>query len=186
MERPGFPWDIVCHKPHAWPSGQSILNYISDVDTAEYSATLFRHFLEYLWKNTDAERINIIAYSAGTKLAAQALHQIGLMEKGCEEGPTQEASDFITSSGKLDFINVSGLEGTKEESGHGYFRSSPWVSSDVLANLGLDMTPGERGLVRWNNQIFWSFPEDYIERLRLALEQRIFEKALMQKYLAAT
>ena len=65
----------------------------------------------------------------------------------------------------------------KEESGHGYFRNSPWVSSDVLANPGLDMTPKERGLVRQDNKIFWSFPEDYIERLRLALKQRIFERA---------
>ena len=233
----------------SWPSGQSLLNYISDVDTAEYSATLFRNFLMYLMGNTDAEKINIIAYSAGTKLASQALHQIGLMEKGRQEdetetskigrvlftagdverqlfglyvsdglldsietltvympdsdkalnasesirnyprlgqawgedGPTQEAIDFIRNSGKLDFVDVSGLEGTKEGSGHWYFRSSPWVSSDILANLGLELTPDERGLVRRNNQIFWSFPEDYIERLRLALEQHSFERALMQK-----
>jgi esterase/lipase superfamily enzyme len=229
----------------SWPSGQSLLKYFSDVDTAEYSATLFRKFLEYLGENTDAERIHILAYSAGTKLASQALYQIGLMEQGLDpeqtkigrvlfvagdverqlfglyasdglldpidtmtvyvsdsdkaldssetlriyprlgqywgdEGPDQEVMDFIRSSGKLDFVNVSGLEGTKENSGHSYFRTSPWVSSDILTNLGLGMRPGNRGLVRRDNQINWSFPDDYIDRLRLALEQRVFERNLEQ------
>lgn len=233
----------------SWPSGQNILKYISDVDTAEYSATLFRIFLEYLRDNTDAERIHILAYSAGTKLTSQALYQYGLLEQEREEtdpdatiigrilftagdverqlfglyaakglldpidsltvymsesdkalnasesirkyprlgqywgdaGPSQEVRDFVRSSGKLDFVNVTGLEGTKEGSGHWYFTSSPWVSSDVLATFGLGIPPGKRGLVQKNNQLNWSFPDDYIKRLRYALDQRAFEGNLMDQ-----
>jgi esterase/lipase superfamily enzyme len=235
----------------SWPSGQNILEYISDVDTAEYSAILFRKFLEFLRSETDAEKIHILAFSAGTKLVSQSLHQIGLLDSCMSEenihprsdtakigrvlftagdverqlfgmyasdnllepvesltvymsdsdkalrasknirqyprlgqpwkegGLPPEALTFIQSSGKLTFVDVSGLEGTEEKSGHEYFRSSPWVSSDVFANLGLGISPGKRGLVLNENQVYWSFPEDYIERLSLTLEQRAFEQKLM-------
>lgn len=232
----------------SWPSDQKIVKYIADVDTAEYSATMFRVFLEYLRDNTDAERIHLLAYSAGTKLASQALYQYGLLEQNRvetdpdatrigrvlftagdverqlfglyathglldpidsltvymsssdnalstsesirkyprlgqywgDEGPSTEVRDFVRSSGKLEFVDVTGLEGTKDGSGHWYFTSSSWVSSDVLANLGLGIPPGQRGLVLKDNQMNWSFPDDYIERLRFALDQRAFERDLME------
>ncbi len=232
----------------SWPSGQSLMEYVTDVDTAEYSAVQFRMFLEYLISETEAERIHILAFSAGTKLVTLSLHQIGLMEL-CEKeenkNPTRigrvlftagdverqlfglyvsdnlmepidsltvymsssdkalnasstirryprlgqpwksgdmppEALSFIRSSGKLDFIDVSGQEGVQEGAGHEYFRSSPWVSSDILANLALGVPPEKRGLVLLGNQVYWSFPEDYIERLGTALGQLKFEKSLMQ------
>ena len=232
----------------SWPSGQNIMEYVTDVDTAEYSAVQFRRFLEYLISETEAERIHILASSAGTKLVTLSLHQIGLMElcrKDENPGSTRigrvlfaagdverqlfgmyvsdkllepidsltvymsssdkalnasrsirryprlgqpwasedispEALSYIKNSGKLEFIDVSGQEGVQEGAGHEYFRSSPWVSSDILANLALGVPPDKRGLVLQENQVYWSFPEDYIERLSLALEQLKFEKSLMQ------
>jgi len=232
----------------SWPSGQNIMDYVSDVDTAEYSAIVFRKFLEYLMAETNAERIHILAFSAGTKLVSQSLHQIGLMENctGGENPGTPrigrvlftagdverqlfgiyasdgllesldsltvymsdsdkalrasnmirnyprlgqpwkdgslppEAVSFIEESGKLVFVNASGLGGTTEGAGHEYFRSSPWVSSDVFVNLALGMPPEKRGLILDENHVYWSFPGDYIQRLSLALEQRVFEKLLMQ------
>ncbi|MCD6343392.1 MAG: alpha/beta hydrolase, partial [Spirochaetaceae bacterium] len=232
----------------SWPSGQNIMEYVTDVDTAEYSAVQLRRFLEYLISETEAERIHILAFSAGTKLVTLSLHQIGLMELCNEdENPestrigrvlfaagdverqlfgmyvsdkllepidsltvymsssdkalnasrsirryprlgqpwasediSPEALSYIKNSGKLEFIDVSGQEGVQEGAGHEYFRSSPWVSSDILANLALGVSPDKRGLVLQENQVYWSFPEDYIERLSLALEQLKFEKSLMQ------
>jgi len=232
----------------SWPSGQNLMEYVTDVDTAEYSAVQFRKFLEYLVSETDAERIHILAFSAGTKLVTLSLHQIGLMEM-CNKGENPdstrigrvlftagdverqlfgiytsdnllepldsltiymsstdkalnasktirryprlgqpwadgdippEALSFIRNSGKLEFIDVSGQEGVQEGAGHEYFRSSPWVSSDILANLALGVPPDKRGLVLKENQVYWSFPEDYIERLGIALKQLKFEKTLMQ------
>ncbi len=41
---------------------------------------------------------------------------------------------------RVSYINVSPAEGASTGNGHGYFRSSPWASSDVLMTLyyGLD------------------------------------------------
>ncbi|MCK5736525.1 MAG: alpha/beta hydrolase, partial [Spirochaetaceae bacterium] len=232
----------------SWPSGQNLMEYITDVDTAEYSAIQFRKFLEYLSDETDAEKIHILAFSAGTKLVSQSLHQIGLMDQCHEEenpdaarigrvlftaGDVErqlfgmfasdnlleplesmtvymsdsdkalsasktirrysrlgqpwegdelppEALSFIQSSGKLAFVDVSGLEGTGKGSGHEYFRSSPWVSSDVFTNLAFGIPPEKRGLILHENQVYWSFPENYIDNLTLALEQKAFEKSLME------
>ena len=38
-------------------------------------------------------------------------------------------------------IDVSDAEGSDSDDGHGYFRSSPWASSDILMMLMYDLTP---------------------------------------------
>jgi len=67
---------------------------------------------------------------------------------------------------------VTAVEGSDTGNGHGYFRSSPWVSSDLLMTLMHDLDPEDRGLVRLPGQPLWTFPDDYIERLRAALMAR--------------
>jgi esterase/lipase superfamily enzyme len=69
----------------------------------------------------------------------------------------------------VSIINVTQAEGGTAGNGHGYFRNSPWASSDVLMSLMYDLSPGDRGLVRVDNSFVWSFPPDYIQRLRNAL-----------------
>ena len=66
---------------------------------------------------------------------------------------------------KLSFVSVSEAEGSTKGKGHGYFRSSPWVSSDVLMTLYYGLTPKQRGLVMQEDMPIYSFPPDYIERL---------------------
>jgi esterase/lipase superfamily enzyme len=72
---------------------------------------------------------------------------------------------------KLSFINVTETEGAEENNGHAYFRKSPKASSDILMALMHDLAPEERGLVKVNDELAWTFPEDYIARLRTRLEQ---------------
>lgn len=69
----------------------------------------------------------------------------------------------------VSIINVTQAEGSTSGNGHGYFRNSPWVSSDVLMTLLYGLAPGDRGLVRQNGTPLWTFPPDYIQRLRDAL-----------------
>jgi esterase/lipase superfamily enzyme len=85
---------IVFHNGSIFADGEGytdfyedIFIYVHGVDTAEYSAIVFRKFLEYLRDNTHADRIHILAYSAGTKLTAQALHQYIMLEKGRADVP---------------------------------------------------------------------------------------------------
>ncbi len=77
--------------------------------------------------------------------------------------------EFLTKTPELRVINVTEAEGAASGNGHSYFRSSPWASSDILMTLRYDLSPSDRGLVRSDDSPVWSFPPDYIERLRSAI-----------------
>jgi hypothetical protein len=77
--------------------------------------------------------------------------------------------EFFDQHPELRVIDVSAAEAGTAGSGHAYFRESPWVSSDILVTLLYDLPPAERGLVRKPGSPIWSFPADYIGRLRRAL-----------------
>ena len=63
---------------YAWPSTPKNLAYFSDLETTSLSAYNFRIFLEYLARETKAENIHIIGYSAGTRLVINGLSQLAL------------------------------------------------------------------------------------------------------------
>ena len=79
------------------------------------------------------------------------------------------AQQFLDDHPHLRFIDVTHAEGGLDHGGHSYFRSSPWVSSDILMTLMYNLSPEERGLVMREDIPLWDFPEDYVERLREAL-----------------
>ena len=57
----------------SWPSTGSFLAYKKDVEFADQSVERFADLIEFLAANTDAEKINILAYSAGAQVAAPGL-----------------------------------------------------------------------------------------------------------------
>ena len=57
----------------SWPTTQSFLTYRRDVEAADQSVQPFVNLLDFLAHNTKAEDINIIAYSAGSRVVASAL-----------------------------------------------------------------------------------------------------------------
>ena len=69
----------------------------------------------------------------------------------------------------ISVINVTEARQAAAGNGHGYFRSSPWASSDILATLAYGLSPAQRGLIRDPDSPVWLFPADYIERLRAAI-----------------
>jgi hypothetical protein len=56
--------------------------------------------------------------------------------------------------------------GSSTGNGHDYFRQSPWVSSDILALLALNLGPDKRGLVPGTIPQLWRFPPDYVQRVQ--------------------
>jgi esterase/lipase superfamily enzyme len=66
----------------SWPSTPSKWAYFSDAETAAWSTQGFRRLLTMLAEKTDARRIHVLAYSAGTRLATGALHEIALIHAG--------------------------------------------------------------------------------------------------------
>jgi len=76
----------------AWPSTPKKLAYFSDLETAALSAHNFRILLEYLAEETDAERIHIIGYSAGTRVVIKGLMQMALNGECKSKGNFHEIS----------------------------------------------------------------------------------------------
>ena len=72
---------------YAWPATPSKWAYFSDLETTTASARNFRLLLEFLAEETEAERIHIIGYSAGTRLVTRALEQLALQHH--DETPTE-------------------------------------------------------------------------------------------------
>jgi len=89
--------------------------------------------------------------------------------KGGELHPLARQA-LIDYRGQISFINVSDAEGSDTGNGHGYFRSSPWASSDVLMTMYYGLTPEQRGLVEQDDLPIFTFPPDYISRLWNAIE----------------
>jgi esterase/lipase superfamily enzyme len=223
---------------YSWPSTRKTLAYWSDLDDAINSARRLRALILHIAENTDAERIHVVGYSAGTRLVARMVADLGLYGYLLDEEELRQrtklghvilvGSDIdrsiltgylldgalrvpesltiyqssgdsalalswrvfgrkrtgqvmagdLTRPGVRDFlglhpllriVDVTDAEGGTAGSGHGYFRESPWVSSDILTTLLYDLAPAERGLVLEPNSPVWTFPEDYIDRLRRAL-----------------
>jgi esterase/lipase superfamily enzyme len=213
--------------------------YFADSETAVWSAQGFRRLLSFLAEKTEAERIHILGYSAGTRVVTIALNQIALMNhRQSREGilashrlgdvalvgsdvdrelmglyvedgllnvqdrltiylsGTDKAlgisrrvlggqsrmgerwageisdpeKEFLENSEALSIVDVTDAEESDTGNGHAYFRKSPWASSDVLMTLSTDLGPAERGLVKDEDSFIWTFPPDYVERLRMALE----------------
>jgi esterase/lipase superfamily enzyme len=76
----------------AWPSTPKKLAYFSDLETAALSSHNFRILLEYLAEETDAERIHIIGYSAGTRVVIKGLMQMALNGECKSKGNFHEVS----------------------------------------------------------------------------------------------
>ena len=64
-----------------WPSAESLLAYGTDVRHAEKSAPAFTRLITLLNEYTAAENINILAYSAGTKVVSPGLAILGREKK---------------------------------------------------------------------------------------------------------
>jgi len=235
-------WHFLGHDgavvAYSWPSTRKTLAYWSDLDDAINSARRLRALILHIAENTDAERIHVVGYSAGTRLVARAVADLGLYGYFLDDADLRqrvklgqvilvgsdidrsilmgylfdgglrvpEALTVYESSGddalglsqrvfgrnrvgqvvagelsrpglreffdqhpEVRIIDVSAAEAGTAGSGHAYFRESRWVSSDILVTLLYDLPPAERGLVRKPGSPIWSFPGDYIGRLRRAL-----------------
>ncbi len=224
---------------YSWPTKFSMWAYFADLDNAVNSARYLRALVIELAQKSDAERIHIIGYSAGTRLVSRMLADLGMyaylmdddeidqtiklgnviligsdfdqdilagylldgslriadaltlyvseadsalrfsqrMFRGRERAGellnrtplNPHAKAFMAAHPELRIIDVTSAEGSTGGSGHSYFRSSPWVSSDLLMTLLYDLAPEERGLVKEDDFPIWGFPPDYVERLRASL-----------------
>ena len=227
---------------YSWPTKASVFAYFADLDNAVNSARYLRALIVDIAAQTDAERIHVLGYSAGTRLVSRMLGDLGMytyqmsdteireatklgnvilvgsdvdkdmlagylfdgalrvpealtiylsendkaldfsqrMFRGRERvgqildrGPlTQQQTDFLRANPQLRIIDVTNAADNDAGNGHSYFRSSPWVSSDILVSLYYGLTPEERGLTLAEDGAVWEFPENYVESLRQVLREQ--------------
>lgn len=65
----------------SWPSTPARLAYMKDIETARVSAWGLRHLLEFLARETSAQHIHIVGYSAGTRVVLTTLHELALLQQ---------------------------------------------------------------------------------------------------------
>ena len=58
---------------YAWPSAENVVRYSKDVENIEATVPTFVRFIKMLALHSSAERINILAYSAGAQLTTKSL-----------------------------------------------------------------------------------------------------------------
>lgn len=222
---------------YSWPSTPSRFAYIKDTDTSMGYARNLRLLIQLIADRTDAEQINIIGYSNGSRMVLRAMEQLALIHQGesadeifeqlhlrdvvlvgsdidrgvfaqymsdgilnvarhisvymsendqalgisrvltrrerlgeiwgvaGEEMSSLARQAIIDYRDRISFINVTDAEGSDTGNGHGYFRNSPWASSDVLMSMYYDLPPEQRGLVEAEDLPVFVFPPDYISRL---------------------
>jgi len=78
-------WHFLGHEgafvAFSWPSTPARLAYMKDIETARVSAWGLRQFLDFLSRETSAERIHILGYSAGTRVVLTALYELALIHQ---------------------------------------------------------------------------------------------------------
>lgn len=88
-----------------------------------------------------------------------------------DEMPALIRKTLIDYADKITLINVTNAEAAGSKNGHGYFRRSPWVSSDILMTLYYGLLSNQRGLVEEDGLHTYSFPPDFIHQLWSAIEK---------------
>lgn len=216
---------------YSWPTKTGTLDYFSATENAYLTISNLRVFLDYLARETDAEEIDLMTYSAGARVLSGAMHELRLKYSAMDaaqvqdhlrignvvftgpdidaaawgahyrDGATEIAKDvtiyttrgdralgmsrfifgwnrlgsvsvtdfspwaveYLQQTDEVAFIAVTEAENAKQDNAHGYFRRSPWVSTDILLTLALDLPPDQRCLVRDPDSPVWNFPDDYRE-----------------------
>ncbi len=219
----------------SWPSTRKTVAYAADAEDAAQSARYLRKLIVYLADNTEAERIHVIGFSAGTRVVARMVADFALLGYFLEaqdigerlrlgniflfgadvqrelfagyladgalrvaenlyvyqstkdtalgvsrrvldggrrvgeflqDDSAERTARFLADNSNLRIINVTDAEQFDAGHGHAYFKDSPWVSSDLLLTLMLELEPAERGLVLNESTGIWEFPVDYPDQLR--------------------
>jgi esterase/lipase superfamily enzyme len=137
----------------------------SDYDTGLFGAALTNGILEV------TERISV--YLSGIDRALRfSSFLFGRERLGeiLDRDMPGHVRKLLRQRDDLLLIEVTDAENAGARNGHAYFRASPWVSSDILATLAYGLAPRERGLVQSDSTLpIWSYPPDFIERLRAGL-----------------
>lgn len=93
-----------------WAATPNRLAYFKDQETASASRRNLRSLIEFLSEHTKAERINLIGYSAGSRLAFEVMYQIALLNSA-KVGPRLGKVILISSDLDRSYVGHSLADG---------------------------------------------------------------------------
>jgi esterase/lipase superfamily enzyme len=141
--------------------GQVILA-APDIDYTEFRNMMLDHLLDV------ADHFTIYVNADDNVLRYSSVFTTGEPRLGRPQDAVSDVEKVLyKNSEKLTFVDPSNGEevlGESDSRGHSYWFENTWVSSDVMIALSTDLTPQERGLVRYSRQVAWGFPDDYAQR----------------------
>jgi esterase/lipase superfamily enzyme len=113
------------------------------------------------------ERTTVYVSSADRALIwARFIFRHARLGQTFNENVSPRVLEFLRDHPSLELVDVTQAAGSTTGNGHSYFSQSPWVSSDLLTLLAFDLNPEQRGLIKKGKLPVWSFPTDYVARLR--------------------
>ncbi len=115
------------------------------------------------------ERVIVTATSGDSALRMASRFMGGGIRLGQKGDPlTEEQFDELKRYDGLEVLDVSLGSSDRgfDITGHDYWFTNPWASTDVLLAIRSDLAPAERGLEPASRSIGWYLPEDYPRRLR--------------------
>lgn len=86
---------------YAWPSTPNRLAYFKDLETADAARRNLRELIAFLSRQTDAENVHIIGFSAGARLALDAVHELAL-QGASGSGGSPHVGQLILIGSELD------------------------------------------------------------------------------------
>jgi esterase/lipase superfamily enzyme len=115
---------------YSWPSTPSRLAYLKDIETARLSALRLRNFIEYAARETSAQRIHILGYSAGTRLVLMALYELALLHQADSEAGIRKSTKLgnvvlVGSDVDTDLFSSYAVDGLLRVPEHLSFYVSP-------------------------------------------------------------
>lgn len=145
----------------------------SDIDRE----TMGMYVADGLMRVTERMTVYASAKDKALRISRRVLRRDRIGQLIPSDEITDELRGFLITTPEFEIINVTDAEDATTENGHRYFRSSPWVSSDLLTSFRYGMTPGQRGLEILPETPIWQFPADYPTRLRSALNDVVDDQA---------
>ena len=133
--------------------------------------------------NALANRIVVTITSSDAALATSRRIMGGGARIGEQtQSLTEEQRELILRKDKLEIVDVSRGSEVRgfDISGHRYWFSHPWASTDMLLAIRTDLEPEERGLEQGDSPVVWYVPSDYPERLNDALDRSAFKRSWVE------
>ena len=121
------------------------------------------------------DRLTVLQSDGDSTLEFGAKMMKGGQRVGLDTGSMtdEEIARILEPLPRIEIIDVSAFKDERgfDITGHHYWYENPWISTDVLINIRLGLSPADRALTATGRAGRWGFKPDYPDRIGEALEK---------------